>query len=382
MNNSVYHTELSSHEETRCQFNGGNCAIKLGIDVHQEFYVVVMQEGGQNPKPPQRFAKEAFLHWAAKLARSAVQVYAVYEACGFGFSLQRRLSALGIECYVVCPQKLDEQNKRVKTDALDARALCLKLDRFLQGNSHALALVRVPSEEEEQARALHRQREQLVKVRKVLEAQGRSLLVNHGIEPVQQWWKGRTFATLAVPQWIKELLGNSQPVVLALQEKIEQLTLQLQNAAQCEPPRGLGKMSSVIIDREIGDWNRFKNRRQIASYTGLCPGEYSSGQKRLQSCVTKHGNPRLRAALVELAWRMVRFQPHYRAVHKWTERLRKGQLTTGAARKKAIVALAHQLAIDLWRIRTGRLTPEQLGLEIGKKHRTERERRFEGNSCF
>jgi transposase len=243
-------------------------------------------------------------------------------------------------------------------------------------------LVRVPSEEEEQARALHRQREQLVKVRKVLEAQGRSLLVNHGIEPVQQWWKGRTFATLAVPQWIKELLGNSQPVVLALQEKIEQLTLQLQNAAQCEPPRGLGKMSSVIIDREIGDWNRFKNRRQIASYTGLCPGEYSSGQKRLQSCVTKHGNPRLRAALVELAWRMVRFQPHYRAVHKWTERLRKGQLTTGAARKKAIVALAHQLAIDLWRIRTGRLTPEQLGLEIGKKHRTERERRFEGNSCF
>jgi hypothetical protein len=33
-------------------------------------------------------------------------------------------------------------------------------------------------------------------------------------------------------------------------------------------------------------------------------------------------------------------------------------------RKKAIVALARQLAIDLWRVRTGRLTPEQLGLEI------------------
>jgi transposase len=86
--------------------------------------------------------------------------------------------------------------------------------------------------------------------------------------------------------------------------------------------------------------------------------------KRLQSCVTKHGNPRLRAALVELAWRMVRFQPHYRAVRKWNARSRKGQLTTGAARKKAIVALARQLAIDLWRIRTGRLTPEALGLEI------------------
>jgi len=138
----------------------------------------------------------------------------------------------------------------------------------------------------------------------------------------------------------------------------------LQNAATEEPPRGLGKMTSVIIDREIGNWHRFNNRRQIASYTGLCPSEYSSGQKRLQSCVTKHGNPRLRAALVELAWRLVRFQPNYRAVRKWKGRLRKGQLTTGAARKKAIVALARQLAVDLWRVRTGRLTPKQLGLEI------------------
>ena len=150
--NSVYHTELSSHEGTR----GGGGG----------------EEGGSNPKPPQRFAKEAFLYWAARLKEARGQVYAVYEACGFGFALQRKLSALGIHCYVVCPQKLDEQNKRVKTDGLDAKALCLRLDRFVQGNRAALALVRVPTEEEEQARAIHRQREQLVKVRKVLEAQG------------------------------------------------------------------------------------------------------------------------------------------------------------------------------------------------------------------
>src|SRR5213080_1907927 len=91
------------------------------------------------------------------------------------FGLQRQLTALGIKCHVVCPQKLDEGNKRVKTNGLDAKALCLKLDRFVQGNCDALALVCVPGEEEEQLRALHRQREQLVKVRKVLEAQRRSL---------------------------------------------------------------------------------------------------------------------------------------------------------------------------------------------------------------
>jgi transposase len=362
--NSELYLELSSHEETRCQFNGGRCTIKLGIDVHQDFYVVVMQEGGSNPKPPQRFHKEAFLHWASRLRSRGAEVYAVYEACGFGFGLQRKLTAFGIHCYVVCPQKLDEQNKRVKTDGLDARTLCLKLDRFVQGNRAALAVVCVPSEEEERSRAIHRQREQLVKVRKVLEAQGRSLMVNHGCDPVQQWWKNRAFVALRVPQWMRLLLQNSQPILIALQRQIAQLTLQLQDAATGEPPRGLGKMTSVIIDREIGNWHRFNNRRQIASYTGLCPSEYSSGQKRLQSCVTKHGNPRLRAALVELAWRMVRFQPNYTAVRKWEARLRKGALTTGAARKKAIVALARQLAIDLWRIRTGQLTKEQLGLEI------------------
>jgi transposase len=362
MNSVITNTELSSHEETRCQFNGGKALIKLGIDVHQEFYVVVEQVEGSNPKPPQRFQKEEFLRWAAKLTSQRADVHAVYEGCGFGFGLQRRLSALGIHCYVVCPQKLDEQNRRVKTDGLDAKALCLKLDRFVQGNRDALALVRVPSEKEEQLRALHRQREQLVKVRKQLEAQGRSLMVNHGIEPVKSWWKPRTFAALDVPQWMKELLQNSQPILLTLQQKIGALTVQLQSAAAPNQPRGLGLMTSVIIDREIGDWHRFNNRRQIASYTGLCPGEYSSGNTRLQSCVTKHGNPRLRAALVELAWRLVRFQPNYKPIVKWRQILAKGALATGAARKKAIVAVARQLAVDLWRIKTGRLRAEELGL--------------------
>ena len=360
----ITNTESSSHEETRCQFNGSKAVIKLGIDVHQNFYVVVEQVGGANPKPPQRFRKEALLHWAARLKQHGAEVHAVYEACGFGFGLQRQLSALGIHCYVVCPQKLDERKRRVKTDRLDAKALCLKLDRFVQGNGDALALVRVPTEEEEQLRVVHRQREQLVKARKMLEAQGRSLMVNHGLEPVQGWWKRRAFAKLQVPPWMKELLENSQPIVLGLEEKIRALTLQLQSAADPKQARGYGALTSVVIDREVANWHRFNNRRQVGSYTGLCPGEHSSGDTRRQTCVTKHGNPRLRAALVEAAWRLVRFQPNYKPVVKWRKILAKGALATGAARKKAIVAVARQLAVDLWRIRTGRVKAEELGLLI------------------
>ena len=104
------------------------------------------------------------------------------------------------------------------------------------------------------------------------------------------------------------------------------MTVQLQAVADPKQPRGFGALTSVVIDREVGNWHRFSNRRCVGSYTGLCPGEYSSGKTRLQSCVTKHGNPRLRAALVEAAWRLVRFQPDYRAVKKWRHLLAKGAL--------------------------------------------------------
>jgi len=51
-----------------------------------------------------------------------------------------------------------------------------------------------------------------------------------------------------VPPWMKELLKNSQPILLALEQKIRALTMQLQAAAISNQPRGLGKMTSVIID--------------------------------------------------------------------------------------------------------------------------------------
>jgi transposase len=366
MHNCNQNTELSSHEGTHSEFNQGTALIKLGIDVHQRFYVVVAQHEAGTPKPPQRFVPPAFLHWVRKLREQGHEVHAVYEACGFGYWLYRELLKLGAGCVVVSPQKLDERGKRVKTDGIDARALCSRLDRWLQGNQEALAVVRVPTPEQEQLRSIHRLREQLVKARKQLEAQGRSLLVNSGFEAQSHWWKARSFARLQkeLPAWIVARLTASQPIVELLDKQVREVTTQLQAAAAEDTPRGLGALTSVVIAREVCDWKRFNNRRAIGSYTGLCPGEYSSGTTRVQGCVTKHGNPRLRAALVELAWRMVRFQPNYPPVAKWRLTLAKGSKATGAARKKAIVAVARQLAVDLWRLNTGRLTAEELGLTI------------------
>ena len=67
--------------------------------------------------------------------------------------------------------------------------------------------------------------------------------------------------------------------------------------------------------------------------------------------------------LVELAWLLMRWNPGYRAVAKWRARM-EDPGTARAARRKAAVAIARQFIVDWWRIRTGRATPQELGLEM------------------
>ena len=265
---------------------------------------------------------------------------------------------------MIAPRKLDEQRTGVKTDPRDALTLCQRLSRYVDGNTRELAVIRVPSEAEERARHTSRQREQLVHHRQRLEAQGRSLLVSHALAAPAHWWKKQTWSRLlkVLPEWIVPHLECYRPILNELDQQITALTRTLEAAAPAKIPGGMGKLTTVVIGREICDWQRFKNRRTISSYTGLCPGEHSSGQKRAPGSVTKHGNPRVRAALVECAWRLVRFQPQYPPLKKRLAILAKGARATGAARKKAIVAVARHLAVDLWRLHTGRCTAAQLGL--------------------
>jgi transposase len=151
-------------------------------------------------------------------------------------------------------------------------------------------------------------------------------------------------------------------------EKLDAMTASLRTtAAERHEPRlkGIGHLSSELLDREIGDWRRFANRRQVASYTGLCPGEESSGDTRMLLSIDKHGNPRVRAVLVELAWLLPRYQPAYKPLQRWKHLFEaRPRRSPGAMRKKAVVALARRLAVDLWRIKTGRAKPEDLGLQL------------------
>jgi transposase len=164
-----------------------------------------------------------------------------------------------------------------------------------------------------------------------------------------------------MPDDLRTQLASWQRILLPIDTELAALTVQLQEAAPAQLPSFLGAMTWELLRREVGDWGRFHNRRQVASYTGLCPSEHSSGRSRLQGSITRHGNPRIRHLLVEAAWRLVRYQPAYHAVAKWREAL-VATPCSPARKKKIIVAIARQFAVDLWRLATGRATAEQLGL--------------------
>src|SRR5206468_13080043 len=83
--------------------------------------------------------------------------------------------------------------------------------------------------------------------------------------------------------------------------------------------------------------------------------EHSSGPVQRFGAIDRHGNKHLRVLLVEAVWRLLKWQPAWHARHKYLLKLRHG------AKKKIAVALARQLAIDLWRWRTGRASAAELG---------------------
>lgn len=339
--------------------------IKLGIDVHLDLYVVVRVIDGATPQPPQRFKPADFLLWCARQLTLAEKVFTCYEAGPFGYTLHRRLEKMGVTNYVIRPRDWDEYGKKVKTDKRDALAMALCLDRYVNGNRDAFCVVRVPTEVEEQKRSLSRQRESLQQQKQRLAAQGRSHALYYGGHLQGEWWQEAAWqkTLLELPAVVIDLLEPLRRLISAVEVELKARTKEVEAAAPAALPVGLGKLTSQILEREVADWERFKNRRQVASYTGLCPREDTSSQRRFQGSINKHGNRRLRPVLVEGAWRLLVFQPEYRAVKKWRD-VMLDKKSGKPQRKKIIIALARTFAVDWWRIRTGRCKAEDLGLKL------------------
>ena len=331
--------------------------LKLGLDVHLEFIMVVAQRDHASPKAPRKLSRQELVEQVKRWTIEGLQVFCVQESCGFGFVLHRELVAAGAQSFLITP--VDLSGKR-KTDKLDARALCLRLSRWLDGNRDELYPIRIPTEAEQRRRETSRRRTFLKRQVRQLANRGHGQVAEycHAQLP-HRWWGARNWNKLStLDAWLLAVLEKLRELILSLEAQLAALETELVARVQAQPiPKGLGEITLVTLDGEVCDWNRFNNRKQIGSYTGCCPGEHSSGGKRRVGSIDRMGNGRVRCLLVEAVWRFLRWQPEWKAARKMKVKLADGQ----SLRKKTVVALARQLAVDLWRWRTGRCTLAELG---------------------
>jgi transposase len=351
----------SEQDQASARRSTSKAKVKLGLDMHYRQVTVTMQEEDGPIKALGKMSHDGFSHWVEKKLQAGFELYSCYEAGASGYWLHRDLEGLGVKNLVVTPKPMG-QDRHQKTDRRDSAELVDGLDRYLRGNSKALNPVAVPSAEVEEKRALIRYHRQLMADRDRCEARGKGLLCAQGIEVRGKWWHSESWQELKthprLKGWMETQLEGWRKKRLVLEREQQQLRRQIEALAPALLPKGVGAYSAVALEYELKGWGRFQRARALSSYTGLCPGIHSSDSRGREGRINRCGNAAVRWNLVEMVWRLLKWQPKYEPVRQLARSLVKSK----RARKRLAVKAARQLAIDLWRLQTGRLTAHELGL--------------------
>ncbi|HEX2092940.1 MAG TPA: IS110 family transposase [Longimicrobiaceae bacterium] len=305
-----------------------------------------------------------------KLAED-VRVVSCYEAGRDGFWIHRALKQLGVENHVVdsAAIEVNRRARRAKTDRLDAAKLVNQLLRYVAGETHVWKVVRVPTEEEEDRRHLHRELKTVQQARTAVTNRIKGLLATVGVRLAEitelprvlerlRQWNGEK-----LPKWLKARVERDWWEREQLEQRIAALETQRrallrtatdagsQCARQLYQLRGIGVNASWLYALEFFAWREFRNRRQVGGLSGLVPTPHQSGRDRREQGVCKAGNRWMRSLAIEIAWGWLRYQPQSE-LSRWYQ-ARYGPGST-RLRKIGIVALARKLLIELWKyLQTG-----------------------------
>jgi transposase len=292
------------------------------------------------------------------------QITLIYEAGQDGFWIARALQAEGLQVLVIdaASVKRPRHQKNAKTDRLDALKLLQELRAWLRWENRELRVLHIPSEEQEAARLLSRERGLLQKeisqhrdrMRKLLRTQGCRQDID--IRFVERLLAGavRRADGRPIPEELWHwLLRECERLELARRQfatventLMHQLPEPLQRMiAHLARLHGVGWVGATRLVLELF-WRDFANRRQVAACLGLVPQPYDSGNSHTDQGISKQGNRRVRSLLIEMAWKWLTYQPDS-ALAQWFARRTAGANKRG--RRVAIVAVARRLAIDLWR---------------------------------
>jgi transposase len=332
----------------------------VGLDVHKDSTAIAQAEAGREdprfigtvgPEIPQ------LLKALARLARPE-HLLVTYEAGPCGYGLARQLHEHGYRCEVIAPNKMPRpKGERLKTDRRDA----LTLARLARSGD--LVKVFIPDERDEAMRDLTRAREDAVRARHKARQQLNALLLRHGYRytGANRWTVAheRYLADLKFPhpaqytafaeylQAVHEADARITRLTEALREQTEHWRLKPLVRALMSL-RGIDFVAAVTLVAEVGDFRRFARPREVMSFLGLVPSEFSSGEHRRQGEITKAGNGHARRMLVEAAWN-----------YRFPARISRLLLTRQEGQSKLIRDIAWRAQLRLTR-RFARLRSRQL----------------------
>jgi len=333
--------------------------IIIGVDFHPEFQQIasVDTESGEFEERRLQHREEAERFYR-ELGSRGVAVRVGMEASGHARWLEHLLKELQFELWIGDAAEI--QTKRVrkqKTDRQDAQ-LILKLlleDRFPR--------IWVPDAENRDLRQLLWHRHRMVQARTRIMNQLQAVALNEGLRCKKKLWRERgrqQLESILLLPWasrrrsdLLQLLDRLSPTIAELTDAIEQEAEKRPEARRLMSHPGVGALTALAYVLIIGDPERFRCGKQVASYLGLVPLEKSSGRRRRLGHITKQGSSILRFLLVEAAQATVRSDPNWR--NKYFH------LAMQRGRKTAKVAMARRLAIRLyWMWREGRDFEQQI----------------------
>jgi len=322
---------------------------------------------------------------SAAAGRKIARVIVTHEAGRDGFWLARFLARQGIEVHVMQPSSLpvDRRARRAKTDKIDVEMLLRTLMAWLRSEPRVCSMVPVPSEADEEARRAHREREDLTRERRSIVNKIDGILATLGIkgyralrrdrrgqlngarqpggDPVPHRAKARIERLLDRLELVLKLIDQVEAARDAVLEKDAPADEAERMIRSLTALRSIGPDIATLLVREAFV-REFRDRRALAGYVGLGGTPFSSGGSEREQGIGKDGNRRVRAAMVELAWTWLRWQPDS-ALAVWF-RVRVGAMGGGRIRKIMIVALARKLLVALWRYVKDGVIPEGANMKV------------------
>jgi transposase len=292
--------------------------IFIGIDVHKDSWRVAAAPEvgvikGHSQKPS---AKELFDFLEKHYPDG--DYHAVYESGFSGFSTYYALEEAGIQSIVIHAADVPstQYEETMKTDKVDATKLARSLKAGL------LRGIYIHRKDDLDARSVVRMRKTIQQQLGACKSRLKHLLLCNGVQLPERFLKPGTHWSRAFLKWLKEdvkLLSATRGSLDLQIEQVEQMratlldaTRKVRRLSRSERYKadydlvtsipGIGMGVAMTLLTEIGDFNRFQNEREFASYLGLIPTSHSSGDKVAHGEKTFRGNKNIGAQIVEAAW--------------------------------------------------------------------------------